>query len=88
MLLSKRLQKSLKRKSSRKRWIRYGLIGANVVGLGIVLAVVTGSSHDSHMSAASVLAESSSSAAAPVDGLTSYDIASNVARINRAQEQR
>jgi len=85
LLLSNRLQKTLKRKSSRKRLIRYGLVAANVIGLGVVIAVVAGGSHDSKMSAPSVLAESNTTVG-PVDGLTSYDIAANVAHVTNLPE--
>lgn len=85
LLLSNRLQKSLQRKSSRKRLIRYGLIAANVVVLGIVVTFVIGSSHDDHLSAASLLADNNT-ASNPVDGLTSYDIAANVARMTSLPE--
>jgi len=83
--LSNRLQKTLQRKSSRKRIVRYGLITANVLVLGAVVAFVAGSSHGSHSVAPSVLADSSQ-AANPVDGVTSYDIAANVARMTDLPE--
>lgn len=87
LLLSNRLQKTLKRKSSRKRLIRYGLVAANVVGLAVVITVVAGSSHGTSSTAASVLAESSSNVG-PVDGLTSYDIAANVAHVTNLPESK
>jgi surface antigen len=85
--LSNRLQKSLKRKSSRKRLVRYSLIATNVLVLGTVVAFVVGGSHTNH-SIASALASTttSSDAANPVDGLTSYDIAANVARMTSLPE--
>jgi surface antigen len=83
--LSNRLQKTLKRKSSRKRLVRYSLIAGNVLVLAVVIVVVVGSSHGSQRSAASVLAESSTQSH-PVDGLTSYDIASNVAKLTGLPE--
>lgn len=78
------MQKSLKRKSSRKRLVRYSLIAANVAVLGTVVTFVATSSHRDHSSAVSAL--SSSSTAKPVDGLTSYDIAANVARMTSLPE--
>jgi surface antigen len=78
--ISSRLQKSLQRKSSRKRLVRYGLIVANIAVLGAVAMFVVNSSHSTHSTAVSALADSST-AANPVDGLTSYDIAANVARM-------
>lgn len=81
-LLSNRLQTSLKRQAARKRYIRYGLIAANVVVLGFVVAFVAGSSHNSnHPSAASALSNETTAASNPVDGLTAYDIAANVAHM-------
>lgn len=82
--LNNRLQKVLNRKSSRKRVIRYGLIAVNVLVLGVVVAFVVGSSHNSHSSAASALANATVSN--PVDGVTSYDIAANVARMANLPE--
>ncbi len=84
--LSNRLQKSLKRKSSRRRLIRYSLITANVVVLGAVVTFVIGSTHSDHMAAVSALSSSSTTASSPVDGLTSYDIAANVARMTSLPE--
>lgn len=87
LLLSNRLQKTLKRKSSRKRLIRYGLIAANVVVLAVVIAVVTGTSHNNHLAASSVLAATDENTG-PIDGLTSYDIAANVARVTDLPESK
>lgn len=78
------MQKSLRRKSSRKRLVRYSLIAANIFVLGIVIAFVVGGSHGSHMSAVGALGDQEASA--PVDGLTSYDIAANVARMTNLPE--
>jgi N-acetylmuramoyl-L-alanine amidase len=77
--LSSRLQKQLKRKSSRKRLVRYGLIAANIAVLGTVVAfVISSSSHGDHLAAVSTQ-QNAATVAKPVDGLTSYDIAANVA---------
>ena len=84
--LNNRVQKTLKRKSARKRAVRYALIAANIVILGAVIAFVANSSHSSHMTASSALAGSASPATNPVDGLTSYDIAANVARMTSLPE--
>ncbi len=86
LLISKRLQKSLKRKSARKRLVRYGLIAANVIVLATVALFVVGSSRGHHSAAAGLVADSSS-AAGPVDGQTAYDIAANVARMTSLPEQ-
>lgn len=85
LLLSNRLQKTLKRKSSRKRLIRYSLITANVVVLGAVVTFVIASSHGDDSSTASAFT-GSNAMAKPVDGLTSYDIAANVARMTSLPE--
>lgn len=78
LLAGSRLQKSLKRKSLRKRLIRYGLIAANVAILVAVISFVSMSSHSSNSSLAAALP---SATTRPVDGLTSYDIAANVAKM-------
>ncbi len=83
--LSSRLQKSLQRRSSRKRLVRYSLISANVVVLGAVVAFVINTSHSDHSSVASALATSDADTS-PVDGVTSYDIAANVARMANLPE--
>jgi surface antigen len=79
------LQKSLKRKSSRKRFVRYGLILANVTLLAVVVGFVFNTSHSTHSTASSALSKSEETAN-PVDGLTSYDIAANVARMTSLPE--
>jgi surface antigen len=84
LLTSSRLQKSLKRKIVRRRLVRYGLVAANVAVLGVVMFFVIGSSRTSTMSAVGTLSDNA--AANPVDGLTAYDIASNVARMANLPE--
>jgi len=84
LLTSSRLQKSLKRKTVRRRLVRYSLVAANVAVLGIVMFFVIGSSRPSTMSAVGTLSDNA--AANPVDGLTAYDIASNVARMANLPE--
>jgi surface antigen len=85
--LSSRLQKQLKRKSSHKRLVRYGLIAANVAVLATVVGFVVGGSHNggSHLAAVSAQ-ESTNAVTKPVDGQTSYDIAANVAKITDLPE--
>jgi N-acetylmuramoyl-L-alanine amidase len=85
LLLNNRLQKTLNRKSTRKRLVRYGLIAANVAILVAVVSVVAISSHTDHSIAASV-ANGSTASSSPVDGLTSYDIAANVAHMTSLPE--
>lgn len=84
--LSSRLQKQLKRKSSRKRLVRYALITANVAVLGIVVAFVVTGSHQDRTAAVSALESNGTTATKPVDGLTSYAIAANVARMTSLPE--
>ncbi|HSX43182.1 MAG TPA: LysM peptidoglycan-binding domain-containing protein [Candidatus Saccharimonadales bacterium] len=79
--LSGRLQKSLRHKSVRKRLVRYGLIGANVLVLGVVAFFVLTSSHADHDVKAGAAVAANAAGTKPVDGLTSYDIAANVARM-------
>ncbi len=78
---SNRLQKSLQRKSVRKRLVRYGLVTANVLVLGVVATIVTTSSHATTKMASGALSSNTAAANNPVDGLTAYDIAANVARV-------
>lgn len=54
--------------------------------LAIVVAVVAGSSHNNTMSAASALTGDAKDASNPVDGLTAYDIAANVAHMANLPE--
>lgn len=85
LLISKRLQKSLKRKSTRQRVIRYGLIAGNALVLLAVIVFVALSSHSNHPVAAAM--NSNAATVNPVDGLTSYDIAANVAKLTDLPEQ-
>jgi surface antigen len=78
-LVSSRLQKSLKRKTIRRRLVRYGLVAANVAVLGIVALFVLSGEHDASLTATSTLSDNS--VTDPVDNLTAYDIAANVARM-------
>ncbi len=83
MLASSRLQKSLKRKSTRRRVIRYSLIAANVAILVAVVSFVALSSRSNHSVASALPTKSGVN---PVDGLTSYDIAANVAKLTSLPE--
>ncbi|HEY4160457.1 MAG TPA: LysM peptidoglycan-binding domain-containing protein [Candidatus Saccharimonadales bacterium] len=83
-LIGFRLQKSLKRKSVRKRLIRYGLVAANAGVLAAVIFFVASGSHAGTVATTGALSDSA--AANPVDGLTSYDIAANVARMTNLPE--
>lgn len=77
LLVGSRLHKSLKRKSTRTRVIRYSLAAANLAMLAAVISFVGMNSHTNHSMAASLPAATTN----PVDGLTSYDIAANVAKM-------
>lgn len=78
-LASSRLQKTLKRKAVRKRLIRFGLVGANVALLiGVGVFVVLSANYDKPEAFAATAA--TDTAANPVDRLTSYDVAANVAQ--------
>lgn len=64
--------------------VRYGLLTANVLVLGLVITFIVGSSSGDKPSVANVFsAASSATTVNPVDRLTSYDIAANIA--NTAQ---
>lgn len=78
------MQSSLKRKTVRKRLIRTGLISANIAVLAVVTAFVVGGSRSNSLSATGSLSDNA--AANPVDGLTAYDIAANVARMTDLPE--
>jgi surface antigen len=78
--LTNRLQKSLRQKTHRKRFVRYGLIAANVLVLGAVVGFVITSSHRDRLAASGTLADNAD-VSNPVDGLTSYDIAANIAHL-------
>lgn len=86
LLTGSRLQKSLKRKPVRRRLVRYGLVAANVVVLGVVATLVVTSSHGGNALSATTVASNTNAAANPVDGLTAYQIASNVARMANLPE--
>lgn len=77
-VVGSRLQKALKRTSTRRRLIRYSLVVANIAILAIAISFVTISSRKSAQSLAVALPNA---AVKPVDGLTSYDIAANVAKM-------
>jgi surface antigen len=83
LLASSRLQKSLKRKSTRKRVVRYALVAANVAILAAVVTFVGMSSRSDNSMAAALPAAATVN---PVDGLTSYDIAANVAKLTSLPE--
>lgn len=84
LLASSRLQKSLRRKSTRKRLIRYSLIAANIAILAIVVSFVAISSHADHSMVAALT--NANAATNPVDGLTSYDVAANMAEVTKLPE--
>jgi len=85
-LVSSRLHKTLKRKGVRKRLIRYGLVAANAVVLAAVIFFVANGSHAGNAPTTAALSDSAAASANPVDGLTSYDIAANVARMTDLPE--
>lgn len=85
-LASSRLQRTLRRKAVKKRLIRFGLVGANLVVLAAVLFFVATSSETVKPSvvASRVSAET---AVSPVDRLTSFDVAANVAKAANVPEK-
>jgi surface antigen len=83
---SARLQKTLRRKVVRKRLIRLGLVGANLALLvGVIVFVATSSNDAKPIALASQ--KNAAVAASPVDRLTSYDVAANVARVANLPEK-
>lgn len=83
-----RLHSALKRKSTRRRVIRYGLLSANVLVLGLVITFIVTSSSDGTPSVANAFSAANDvSAINPVDRLTSYDIAANIARTVNVPEK-
>jgi surface antigen len=79
-LASNRLQKSLRRKAVKKRLVRLGLVGANLVLLGGVLFFVITSSHSHTDANLSSQTTAETVAVSPVDRLTSFDVAANIAK--------
>jgi surface antigen/uncharacterized protein YpmS len=78
--LTNRLQKTLRQKTNRKRFVRYWLIAANVLILGAVVGFVATSSHRDRLAARGTITDSAD-VTNPVDGQTSYDIAANIAHL-------
>lgn len=84
----KRLDKKLHRKSTRKRAIRYGILGINAVLLFGILAFVLLGQRSGNASPENVLnaAQASETLANPLDQVSSADIALNIARMSGLQE--
>ena len=84
-----RLQKTFAGKSFRRRAVRYGLVAANIAVLLAVVGFVTVSAHQKDDKEV-ILAQSSGSVAAattnPVDRLTAYDVAANIAQATHLTE--
>lgn len=80
---SSRLKKVLRRKTVRKRLVRMSLVTLNVLLLAGVIGFVSLSSRSDHSQSAVVAALSTNSGdtvvASPVDRVTTYDVAANVA---------
>ncbi|QQS18660.1 LysM peptidoglycan-binding domain-containing protein [Candidatus Saccharibacteria bacterium] len=79
-LASNRLQKSLRRKAVKKRLVRFSLVGANFVLLGGVLFFVITSSHSHTTANLSSQKSAEAVAVSPIDRLTSFDVAANIAK--------
>ncbi|MFA5003735.1 MAG: LysM peptidoglycan-binding domain-containing protein [Candidatus Saccharimonadales bacterium] len=81
-----RIEKRLQRKATRRRVVRYSLLAANLALLAAVISFVAISSHGSgHVDAYS--AATGQTAVNPVDHLTSFDIAANVAQAANLPEK-
>lgn len=82
----KKLVKIARRKAARKRLVRFGLVAANAaLLLGVVGVVTLGHNEKSEPSAVS-LKQDTTQQLNPVDRLTSYDVAANVARTISLEE--
>ena len=79
-LASNRLQRKLRRKTVQKRLIRFGLVGANGIVLVGVLFFVISSSRAEKPAVVAARTSAASTAASPVDRLTAFDVAANVAK--------
>jgi surface antigen len=92
-IITDRLSKKLNKKSTRRRLIRYSLIGGNVAILVAVLSFIAISPKSSTTSGAtkpslanSALAATDSNVTSPLDQLSAADIAVNVARMGQLPE--
>lgn len=86
-IASNRLQKALRRKAFRKRLIRVSLVTANALVLvGVVWFVVAEAPSDTSAVSA-VHVEESTAVLSPVDKLTASDVAVNVARATKLEEE-
>lgn len=79
--LSRYIQSKFKRRVVRRRAVRFGLVAANVLVLGVILAFVIQHPHTS-----SQPISAGSPAANPLDQLSSVDIAQTVAQLNSLPE--
>ncbi|MBP9761539.1 LysM peptidoglycan-binding domain-containing protein [Candidatus Saccharibacteria bacterium] len=78
-LASNRLQRTLRRKAVKKRLIRFGLVSANtLVLIGVMFFVITSGRVDRPETVAAQ--KTAEVATTPVDKLTSFDVAANVAK--------
>jgi surface antigen len=86
-VLGKRLSQTLKRKVVRKRAVRYSLLAANALLLVGVFGFIFSNSHKGiSLTSASALSKLDATAN-PVDRITSYDIAANVAKAVNLPEE-
>lgn len=86
-LASRRLQRTLRRKTVRKRVVRFSLVGANLfVLVGVLLFVLT-SAHTDNPDTVAAQTTTAQEAVNPVDRLTSFDVAANVAKAVDLPEQ-
>jgi len=85
-----RLQERMMRKTTRRRYVRIGLLSLNVVLLvGVAIVVFRGGSlaSNKHLEASAIAATSSSTDTSdPLDQLSSADIAVNLARMTQLPE--
>ena len=87
-IASRRLQKSLRRKVVKKRLVRFSLVGANLfVLVGVLFFVITSARTDSPAVVAAQTTTAAEAPASPVDRLTSFDVAANVAKAANLPEK-
>ncbi len=86
--LYRHLQLKLRRKTVRRRAVRFALLASNLIALAIIMVFVLQSPRASNLSTPAALSGSGSQAAAanPLDQVSSADIALTVARVNSLPE--
>jgi len=82
----RRLQIKLRRKTVRRRAVRFGLVASNVVILGIIAVFVLQNPKTDNLAAPSLSSATATQVANPLDQVSSADIALTVARMGQLPE--